>query len=313
MNRNITAQNRDRDIRTYTPAAYAQLQMRPAPQLKITLSARYDELLYDLKTGPADTEIPNQKSKPQTHAFSPKAGIAYQLSRGVNVFFNAAQGFKAPSGYEENIYNPGLTVAKLTNYELGIGGDNATGRLHGLLSVYTSRQNNEVAVDPLGNYTNFGKTRRTGLEAEGRAVLTNNGGLAIFANYTLISAKIRNGAPNEIYVTNTPEYFGTLGFDYDFAGMGNTGNHLILSVYDQLIGTKNLNAAGTIKSAAFQRLAGKINYSRRKWGNLRLFAEGSYYPGHGNLDEVSFLSGSDLLTSAQAPATFRAGVRIPFN
>lgn len=310
--RQKTAQTQDRKLDTYTPGVYAQMQLQPTDKLKLTLGARYDKLLYNITTGNADTEIPNKSLKPSTQAFSPKAGIAYEVAKGVNVFVNAAQGFKAPSGYEENIFNPSLSVSKLTSYEIGIGGDAADGRWHGLLSAYLSDQTGEIQADPLGNLINFGNTRRSGIEAEARAGLMEQGGLSIFGNYTHVTAKIRNGAPDEIYVTQTPEYAATLGFDYDFGAVKSANNHLVLSMYDQLIGDKNLNSSGTMRSAAFHRLAGKLSFSRRSWANFRVFAEGSFYPGNGALTEMYFISGGKILTSPQARATIRGGVRIPF-
>ena len=99
-------------------------------------------------------------------------GVAYQLTPGVNAFFNAVRGFKAPSGYEENLFNPGLAVSKLTSYELGVGGDAASGRLHGLIAAYLSDQTGEIQADPQGILTNFGDTRRSGIEVEGRVGFT---------------------------------------------------------------------------------------------------------------------------------------------
>lgn len=170
------AQTQDRQIKTYTPGIYAQMQLQATPKLKFTLGARYDKLLYDLTTGSTDSEIPNKSLKANTQAFSPKAGIAYQIAKGVNMFVNAARGFKAPSGYEENLFNPSLSVSKLTSYEIGIGGDDAEGRLHGLISAYLSDQTGEIQADPLGNLINFGDTRRSGIEAEVRAGLMERGG-----------------------------------------------------------------------------------------------------------------------------------------
>lgn len=86
----------------------------------------------------------------------------------------------------------------------------------------------------------------------------------------------------------------------------------MLSIYDQLIGNKNLNASGTIRSDALHRLSGKLSYNRNSWANFRLFAEGSFYPGDGALKEVNFLSGGKILISPQARANIRGGVRIPF-
>jgi len=305
-------QTQDRQINTYTPGIYFQLQLQATGRLKLTLGGRYDKLLYDLTTGITDSELPNKRLKPNTGVLSPKAGMAYQIVKGVNIFINAAQGFKAPSGYEENLFNPGLSVSKLTTYEIGVGGDDAEGRFHGLLSAYLSDQTGEIQSDPLGNLTNFGDTRRSGFEAEGRAALIKRGGLSIFGNYTRVTAKIRNGATDQNYVTNTPEYAATLGFDYDFGAARSANNHLVLSIYDQLIGNKNLNASGTIRSDAFHRLAGKLSYNRNSWANFRLFAEGSFYPGDGALKEVNFLSGGKILISPQARVNIRGGVRIPF-
>lgn len=305
------AQTQDRQIKTYTPGIYAQMQLQATPKLKFTLGARYDKFLYDLTTGSTDSEIPNKSLKPNTQAFSPKAGIAYQVAKGVNMFVNAARGFKAPSGYEENLFNPSLSVSKLTSYEIGIGGDDAEGRLHGLISAYLSDQTGEIQADPLGNLINFGDTRRSGIEAEVRAGLMERGGLSVFGNYSHVTAKIRNGAPDEIYVTQTPDYTATIGFDYDFGAARSANNHFVLSLYDQFIGRKNINTSGSIRSDAFQRLAGKLSYSRRSWANFRVFAEGSFYPGDGALNEVFFFTGGKLRTAPQPPVNFQVGVRIP--
>ena len=310
VDRQEIKQNQDRRVNTYTPSAYAQLQVRPTERLKVTLSARYDQLFYELSTGPTDSDAPNQTSKPSTGIFSPKAGVAYQVTRDVNVFFNAARGFKGPSGYEENLFSPGLAVSKLTSYEVGIGGDDASGRLHGLIAAYLSDQTGEIQADPQGVLTNFGNTRRSGVEAEGRARFTER--LTLYGNYTRVVAKIRNGGPDEIYVTSTPEYLATLGVDYNFRAGTTANDRFILSVYDQLIGPKNLNSSGTMKSEAFHRVSGKLSYGRRSWANFSVFAQGSFYPGKGALNEVSFLSGGQVLTSPQAPATFSIGVKVPF-
>lgn len=310
MNRRKTAQNQDRNVQTYTPSVYAQLQLRLTQQLKFTAGARYDELLYNLQTGPSEASVPNRKSHPHTGVFSPKAGLAYQLSHRVNLFANVARGFKAPSGYEENLFNPSLSASRLTSYELGIGGDADNGRLHGLLSGYISKQTGEIQSDPLGNLINFGNTRRSGIEAEGRAVLSEKGGLALFGNYTHVVAKIRNGGAGNIYVTNTPDYAATLGFDCNFGTSTTTANRLVLSVYDQLTGRKNLNASGSIRSNAFQRFSGKLIYSRKSRVDFKMYVEGSFYPGDGALNEVSFLSVGNVLTSLQPRATFSGGIKL---
>lgn len=303
----------DKKIDTYTPAAYAELQLAPAEKIKFTLGARYDLLYYNIRGGSADEDFGNKQVKPNTDAFSPKAGVAFSLTKGVNMFLNFAQGFRAPSGNDEYPFNPDLNVSKLTSYEIGIGGDSKSGLLHGLVSAYLSDQTKEVQEDPLGDITNFGKTRRTGIEAEARAPLTKNGGLSIFANYAHVLAKIRNGETGQIYITNTPNDIAMVGLDCDFNASNYSVNRFLLSVYSQFIGKKNLTTNGNAKSNSYQRISGKLTYYKTNWGNFKVFVEATYYPGDSALDEVSFYSRGILpVTAPQAPFILNGGVRIPF-
>lgn len=312
LNRQDVQQVQDRQINTYTPSVYAEAQFKPAEKLKVTLGARYDYLMNTINTGAAETSLPQLHINPKTDVFSPKAGLSYQLTHVVNVFASVSQGFRAPSAYDEYPFNQTLAVSKVTSYEIGIGGDHPNGRLHGLISGYISRQSNEIGVDPLGNLTNFGKTRRNGIEAEGRAVLTSSGSIAVFGNYSAVLAKVIDGGNDNIYVTNTPKYTGLAGIDYDFAAGKIMNNRFILSVYDQLVGGKYLNTSGSVQSPSFQRLAGKLSYSRHSWNRFSVFIEGSYYPGNGALDEVKFLLGNNVVTAPQAPFTVDAGIKLPF-
>lgn len=308
----IKKQTQDRTVKFYTPGIYAQMQLLVASRLKFTLGVRYDKFFYNLTTGSTDTEIPGVSLQPNTEGFSPKIGIAYKIANGINVFANFARGFKSPSGYEEILFNPSVSPSKLSSYEIGVGGDDVNGLLHGLISAYLSDQTGEIQEDPLGELTNFGKTRRSGIEAEGRVSFIKSKGLSIFGNYTHVVAKTRNGIPDQIYVTNTPEYIATLGVDYDFGAAKETNNHFVLSIYDQLIGSKNLNTSGTIRSDAYQRLSGKLSYSRLSWANFRVFVEGSFYPGDGALNEVYLFTGGKLRTAPQAPVNLQLGIRVPF-
>lgn len=309
---NIVSQNSDKQIQTNTPSVYLQTQLKLTNRLKLTLGARYDYLLYSLQTGSSDSDTANFKISPNMSVFSPKVGAAYEIIHGVSIFVNASQGFKAPSANDDLPSNPNLTVSKVTSYEIGISGDNDNGRLHGLISAYYTEQTREVATDPLGNLTNFGNTRRNGVEAEGRVAFENTGGLALFGNISIVDAKILNGDAGSIYVTNTPQYTSLLGLDYNFGTTASSENYILASVYDQLVGTKNLKTDGSVTGPAFQRLGAKLTYKRRNFSNFSFFLEGTYYPGTASLDEVSFLSRGIIVTSPQAQATFDAGLKFSF-
>ncbi|TGE20197.1 TonB-dependent receptor [Hymenobacter elongatus] len=307
-------QDRERDITTSTPSAYAQLQVRPIEQLKLTASARYDRLYYHVRVGANDVAaLANTRVKSHPDIFSPKVGAAFSFTPTLSVFANAARGFKSPDGFAELPVNPDLGVSKLASYEVGLSADDASGRLHGVLAAYQSNQTNEVQIDPLGQLKNFGRTRRQGVEAEARVRLVENvDGPTVFGNYTYLKARLRNGADATEYVTDTPQYLGTLGLDWTFGSSSSLPHRLTLSVYDQLIGPKYLNSDGSLESKAFTRVAGKLIYTRTSWAGFRVYVESSFYPGSGALDEVSFLSGPDILTSAQARATVTGGIKVPF-
>jgi len=308
-------QVQDRRVRTYTPAAYAQLQLQLAEALKLTAGARYDVLYYRITSAGFDTDYPNKNIRVSPTAFSPKMGLAYAVSGTVGLFANFAQGFKAPSGYEENIENPDLGVSRLTSYEVGVAADDASGRLHGLASAYLTTQTGEVQNDPVsGLLLNFGRTRRQGIEAEGRYRFADDpGALALYGNYTRVLAELRNGDAQTLYVTTVPDYLALLGLDYTFGAAGQAANQLTVAVYDQLIGPKNLVSDGSLRSPTFQRVGAKLLYARPSQPSLRVFAESTFYPdGSRGLDEMSFVSGGLLLTAPQTPFTFTGGVRLAF-
>jgi outer membrane receptor protein involved in Fe transport len=312
VNGQLTTQSQDRQINTYATSVYGQAQVKLATALKLTLGGRYDYLFNHIVTGQAETVLGPLNIKPKTGLFSPKAGLAYQISREINIFSNISQGFRAPSAYDEYPYNRNLSVSKVTSYEIGIGGDDLNGRLHAHVTGYISRQTDEIGTDPLGNLTNFGRTRRNGIEAEAKAFVTASGSLAVFANFSEVQARAI-GTPDITYITNTPKSTGLIGLDYDFGAAHNANNRFQFSCYDQLIGHKYLNTSGSIQSAAFQRLSGKLTYGRRYWNGFSIFLESSVYPGKGALTEVSFLLGNNIVTAPQAKLTVDAGIKIPFN
>lgn len=305
-----------RRVRTYTPAVYGLFQLKPTERLKLTLGARYDRLYYNITSEALDSDYPNKDLQPHPGVFSPKVGLAFSVSSAVSVFANAARGFKAPSGYEENIENPDLGVSRLSTYEVGLAGDDASGRLHGLVAAYRTEQTGEIQNDPVsGALLNYGKTLRQGIEGEGRYRFGENpGSLAVFANYSVLQAVLRNGDAGTHYVLNAPRYVGALGLDFTAGAASNAANQLTLSVYDQLQGPKHLNDDGSLESQAFQRVSGKLIFTRpAAYSGFRVFLETTFYPdGSRGLDEMSFVTGGVLRTAPQPKATFSAGVRLPF-
>ena len=81
--------------------------------------------------------------------------------------------------------------------------------------------------------------------------------------------------------------------------------------YDQFIGRENFDIAAALATNAYQRFSGKLLYTRARWAGFRLYAQGTWYPGTGSLDEVSLLSGTTVLVAPQPKVTFAGDVKIP--
>lgn len=306
-------QSRQRDLTLNTPSAYVQAQALFFSKLKLTAAARYDRLFYDVRVGTFDVAAVAGKATTATMgAFSPKVGAAFALTPTLSVFGNYARGFKGVDGYQDLPSNASLGVSHLDSYEAGLSTDDPTGRLHGLLTAYSSTQTDEVQTDPLGNLANYGRTRRRGVEAEARYRFGQAGrGPNVFGNYSYVQPMLRNDAATDQYVPNTPRYLATLGLDLPLLASSAQASRLDLSLYDQLVGPKYLDVAGTMSTKAYQRVSGKLIYTRTSWAGFRLYAQGTWYPGAGSLDEMTFLSGSTLLVAPQPPITFTAGVKVP--
>jgi len=306
-------QSRQRDLTLNTPSAYVQVQFLPIERLKLTAAARYDRLYYDVRVGAFDVAaVAGKTTTTNVGAFSPKVGAAFSLTSVVSLFANYARGFKGIDGYQDLPTNSSLDVSHLASYEAGLSADDATGHLHGLLTAYRSAQTGEVQTDPLGNLANYGRTRRQGVEVEGRYRFGAGGrGPNVFGNYSYVQATLQNEAPTDEYVPNTPRYLATLGIDLPLLTGSVGASRHDLSVYDQLIGPKRLDIASTRQADAFHRLAGKLIYTRTNWAGFRLYVQGTFYPGNGSLDEMTFLSGSTVLVAPQPKATFTGGVKIP--
>ena len=308
-------QSRQRDLTLNTPSAYVQAQALFFSKLKLTAAARYDRLFYDVRVGTFDVAaVAGKSTTANMGAFSPKVGAAFALTSVLSVYANYARGFKSVDGYQDLPSNASLDVSYLDSYEAGLSADDASGRLHALAAAYSSTSTGEVQTDPLGNLTNYGRTRRRGLELEARYRLGEGGrGPNLFGNYSYVQAILQNGASAEQYVATTPRYLATVGIDLPLLASSAGASRLDLSVYDQLIGPKYMDVAGTLQTEAYQRVSGKLIYTRTSWAGFRLYAQGTWYPGNGSLDEMTFLSGTTLLVAPQPTVAFTAGVKVPLS
>lgn len=159
------------DINNY--ASYAQFEITPVENLKLTLGARTDVFEYDF-----NNRINNANaladSRDSWVNFSPKAGLNYNYSSNGGVFLNYSEGFTPPQAttlYRSRNRNDGLEPSEYFNYEIGTYNqitsklklDVALYLLNGRNTLITIRDPESTNGDAFLN-TNAGRTSSYGIE-----------------------------------------------------------------------------------------------------------------------------------------------------
>lgn len=193
-------------------AAFAQVEIRPIPALRVTLGARYDRLSDRYESRPPSTPAETEAAH---SAFSPKVGASLRwietpTSTG-NVFVAVGRSFKAPTPdqlfdqrsiplpfppFSATTSNPmlvpqhGISVEAGAYHAFSVGSGPTRGTL--TVSVYRMDMEDELDFDLATlRYVNVGESRHQGLEA-GLEVL-RLGRVDGHVSYTLQSVTARAG------------------------------------------------------------------------------------------------------------------------
>jgi len=192
--------------RTRTQSLYATDTWSLRPDLHLTLSGRYNATKVKLRdTGPSAPALDGDHSFSK---FNPAAGLAYQASRALTVYAGFNQGNRAPTPIELGCADPArpctlpnalsadppLNQVVARTFELG-----ARGRLAGDLrwnaGVFQTTSSDDIlfvgTTTSAGFFTNFGKTRRRGMEL---GLSGSTGGLQWNAAYSFVRASFESGA-----------------------------------------------------------------------------------------------------------------------
>lgn len=154
-------------------ASYAQFEINPLKQVKVTLGARYDVFEYNFKNR-IDAANALENSRDSWSNFSPKIGLNYNYSNNGGVFVNYSEGFTPPQAttlYRSRNRNEGLEPSEYFNYEIGtynqitskLKVDLALYLLQGKNTLITIRDPESVNGDAFLN-TNAGRTDSYGIE-----------------------------------------------------------------------------------------------------------------------------------------------------
>jgi iron complex outermembrane recepter protein len=194
------------DGRTRTASLFATDTWSLRPDLHLTLSGRYNNTRVKLRdTGPSAPALDGEHS---FRKLNPAAGVAYQAFRALTLYAGFNQGNRAPTPIELGCADPArpctlpnalaadppLKQVIARTFELG-----ARGRLAGDVrwnaGVFQTTNTDDIlfvgTTTSAGFFTNFGSTRRRGLEL---GMSGSAGALQWSAAYSFVRASFESGA-----------------------------------------------------------------------------------------------------------------------
>ena len=241
--------------------------------MKLTGGARFDQFDYQVDNRLTPSNSPNASP----NVFDPKAGISITPVSWAEIFANYGDGFRSPNATSDLLSNPAVKPFTLSSEEAGVR--LTFDRVTLLGDVWQTDINNEVYQAAPGlPVQNIGKSRRQGVDLEGKvyAVKSADLSLAFFANYSPTQARLL-GQGTAIYVPSVPQSLANFGVEFDKA-MGNK-EHLTGTAYVTFVGKKYLDEDGSIITSPYSRLSTKLAYT---WYGWNAFAQATWYPGNLN-------------------------------
>lgn len=276
----------NRDYVSRSTSAFAQGEWKLAQLFKPMLGVRYDHFGGDcsLKGSEynAGTGNPCQSMTNYAHT-SPKIGVRSSWSPLLDSRLSFAEGFQLPSA-SARFGTGGSSVQPtvLQQKELGFTLKPARGALVDL-ALFRIDTENELRDLGGGNFQNFGKNRRDGVEIDVQVSLSDR--FDVSAALTLLDTKVLENASASLVGKKIPgiaERNATLRGRYRFDG-GWAGDLAI-----QRVGGFPLDAANTVNLAGYTTVDLTVNWEQKESGRRQ-----RYYLSVNNLtDRVYAASGS---------------------
>jgi iron complex outermembrane receptor protein len=183
---------------------YVQDHIQATEQLTVTLGAR-----FDWTSSGSDSE----------QGFSPRAGLTYELVKGIAAYGNYSQSFN-PQWFSRDATGNVVDPETGDNFELGLKSSLWDGRMNTLLAVYQLTRRdvataNLATPDPFDSIA-AGEQRSRGVEAEGSFQLSR--GFDLTAAYTYTDAEITedNNLPVGARLAGVPEHMFSAWLKYTF-------------------------------------------------------------------------------------------------
>ncbi|MDF2641386.1 MAG: outer rane receptor, TonB dependent [Pseudomonas sp.] len=210
----------DMDLVTY--GVFAQGQYKPVDSVKVLAGIRYDRFDYgieNLKFRDADTDY-------HSSVTTPKLGLVWSPVEQVELFTNAAQGFRSPaaeyiSGGSTSPLplsdtggriNSGVRPSKVTSYDVGLT-IRPTERFSSTTEFYYIQNDSETLQTSPGVFEQVSDTTRKGVETSFNYQATST--ISAYASYgRIIDAVIDNAAPGTGDRLVVPEHTYKAGVQY---------------------------------------------------------------------------------------------------
>ncbi|MBO9581033.1 MAG: TonB-dependent receptor [Sphingobium sp.] len=209
----------DQNSNTDHNEEFAELEIRPTDQLKITPGIKFVSFKRSINAAyNQTTRYPQQVSNTYT-ATLPFVTVNYAATENVSFYAQFAKGFLAPALGVLYVDKPGLSTVepeRSTNYQFG-------GVYHGAslsidADVYVITFNNKFKSAPAPNQADgtiwFNQGAVTYKGVEGQITYAFDNGLAVFANASRNYAKTNNPGVAHMQVANAPEYTVATGILY---------------------------------------------------------------------------------------------------
>ncbi len=218
--------NLDMDLLTW--GLFAQGQYKLAPNIKLLAGGRLDSFDYEI----TNRKLPAASTGYRKSVFTPKLGAVWSVSPQLDVFANAAEGFRSasaqqispsgalgPLGAIGGKNNAGIEPTKVRSYDVGFTATPAAGVSLSAAAYYTLNQDEIVLVAP-DTFQSVGSTTRKGFELEGR--WRASPAWSAYASYNrILKAQVNNPLPGIAPQLSVPKDQLKAGVEYKtLAGAG---------------------------------------------------------------------------------------------
>jgi len=265
---------------------YLQDQITLSESLKILAGGRFD--VYDLQS--VDS-LSNTEAEDTVQRFTPRLGVVYQPSREVSLYGSYSQAF-TPNIFGRTADGSFLDPELSEQFEIGVRGEFADGRLIANLAAYNLTKRNVEGPDPLDPdfAIAVGEIRSRGIELDVTGEILP--GWNAIASYAYTDAEVTedNYYPAGNRPSNVPKNSASVWTTYEFQNGNLQGLGFGLGLF--FVGERTGDFDNTYELPSYVRTDAALYYRRDNWRAALNFQ---------NLFDVNYIRSSEGYREANAP------------